>query len=75
MAEERDISQILVDYGVYNQNGVNVYKLDVELNVLMNKVLLEQLKIFKKIYMDRDKMGQVLDKTIKEVKDTIENYG
>ena len=69
------ISQILVDYGVYNQSGVNGYELDVELNTFMNRELVKILKGFKKIYMDREKMGRELDNMIKDCEKATENYG
>lgn len=73
--KEIDISQILVNYGVYNQSGVNGYKLDVELNTFVNRKLIKILKGFKKIYMDREKMGKELDNTIRDCEEAIEKYG
>ena len=35
--KEKDVSQILVDYGVYNQSGINAMKLDKELRNLLDK--------------------------------------
>jgi hypothetical protein len=75
MERKKDLSDILTHYGVYNQSGVNAYRLDVELNDFMNEKLLKILKGLKRIYMDRDKMGKKLDKMIEDCKESIENYG
>ncbi len=54
------ISDLLIQYGVYNQSAINAYDLDIELNQREIDLLKGILTDIKKIYENREKMGKLI---------------